>query len=104
MALTPIFTIEPNPHWVIIDNFSKLPAGAAIYTYRSLDPSVFKPAFQDAGGNIPYRQPIVGFGNGTMPPIFWEFDPNNPSDTYYIRVYDKENLPGSNAQFLWDFN
>lgn len=99
---SPVFTIEPNPHWVIIDNFSKLPNGAAIYTYRSLDPSVFKPAFQDAAGQIPYGQPIVGFGNGTMPPIFWEFDPNNPTDTYYIRVYDSADP--TTQQFLWDFN
>jgi len=102
MASTRIFTIEPNPHWVIIDNFSKLPNGAAIYTYRSLDPSTFKPAFQDSAGNIPYGQPIVGFGNGTMPPIFWEFDPNNPTDTYYIRVYDSADP--NTQQFLWDFN
>ena len=98
----PIFSIFPNPHWVIIDNFSKLPDGAAIYTYRSLDPSTFKPAFQDAAGTIPYGQPIVGFGNGTMPPIFWEFDPANPTDTYYIRVYDSDDVTTQN--FLWDFN
>jgi hypothetical protein len=99
---SPVFTIEPNPHWVIIDNFSKLPNGAAIYTYRTLDPSQFKPAFQDAAGQIPYGQPIVGFGNGTMPPIFWEFDPNNPNETYYIRVYDSADP--TTQQFLWDFN
>jgi hypothetical protein len=102
MALPRVFTIEPNPHWVIIDNFSKLPDGAAIYTYRSLDPSVFKPAFQDAAGTVPYGQPIVGFGNGTMPPIFWEFDPNFPEDTYYIRVYDSADP--TTQQFLWDFD
>jgi len=100
MAIT--FSIQPNPHWVIIDNFSKLPAGASIYTYRSLDPTTFKPAFQDAAGAIPYGQPIVGFGNGTMPPIFWEFDSNNPTDTYYIRVYDSDDP--QTQQFLWDFN
>jgi hypothetical protein len=82
-----VFTIEPNPHWVIIDNFSKLPNGAAIYTYRSLNPSQFKPAFQDAAGTIPYGQPIVGFGNGTMPPIFWELDDAAPEETYYIEVW-----------------
>jgi hypothetical protein len=102
MASPSVFTLAPNPHWVIIDNFSKLPNGAAIYTYRSLDPSQFKPAFQDAGGTIPYDQPITGFGNGTMPPIFWEFDPANPNETYYIRVYDSANTATQN--FLWDFN
>jgi hypothetical protein len=99
---TPIFTIEPNPHWVIIDNFSKLPNGAAIYTYRSLDPSTFKPAFEDPAGQIPFGQPIVGHDNGTMPPIYWEFDPDNPTDTYYIRVYDSSDPTTQN--FLWDFN
>jgi hypothetical protein len=100
--MTQVFTIEPNPHWVIIDNFSKLPNGAAIYTYRTLNPSEFKPAFQDAGGTIPYGQPITGFGNGTMPPIFWEFDDTAPDDTYYIRVYDKPMDQG--GVFLWDFD
>lgn len=104
MASTRVFTLQPNPHWVIIDNFSKLPNGAAIYTYRSLDPSTFKAAYQDAAATIPYGQPITGFGNGTMPPIYWEFDSANPDDTYYIRVYDKENVPGNNSQFLWDFD
>ncbi len=102
MALPIVYSIQPNPHWVIINNFSKLPDGAAIYTYRSLDPSTFKPAFVDAGGTVQYGQPITGFGNGTMPPIFWEFDPNNPTDTYYIRVYDSADPV--TQQFLWDFN
>lgn len=97
-----VFTIEPNPHWVIIDNFSKLPNGAAIYTYRSLNPTEFKPAFEDAGGTIPYGQPIVGFGNGTMPPIFWAFDDAFPEETYYIRVYDAP--IDQNGVFLWDFD
>lgn len=97
-----VFTLEPNPHWVIIDNFSKLPNGAAIYTYRTLNPTEFKPAFQDAGGTIPYGQPIVGFGNGTMPPIFWEFDDAAPEETYYIQVWSAPQDAG--GVFLWDFN
>src|ERR1700733_5192397 len=100
MAIT--YSIAPNPHWVIIDNFSKLPPGAAIYTYSSLPPNDFKPAFQDPAGMIPYSQPIVGFGNGTMPPIFWEFDSSNPGDLYYIRVYDSSDPLTQN--FLWDFD
>ncbi len=101
-VLSPIFTIEPNPHWVIIDNFSKLPPGAAIYTFRSLDPSQFKPAFQDAEGTVPFSPFIRGFQNGTFPPIYWEFDPNNPTDTYYIRVYTAP--VNENGVFLWDFD
>lgn len=99
MAIT--YSIAPNPHWVIIDNFSRLPNGAAIYTYSNLNPSQFKPAYVDASGTIPYGQPITGFGNGTMPAIFWKFDSDNPDDTYYIRVYDSANP--STQVFLWDF-
>ncbi len=98
-----VYTIEPNPHWVIIDNFSKLPNGAAIYTYSNKNPSVFKPAFEDDAGDTPYGEYIQGFGNGTMPPIFWEFDDAAPDEGYYIRVYDRpKDQPGAN--FLWDFN
>lgn len=98
-----VFTIEPNPRWVIIDNFSKLPNGAAIYTYSNKNPSVFKPAYQDSAGAVPYGEYIQGFGNGTMPPIFWEFDDAAPDEGYYIRVYDRPKTePGSN--FLWDFD
>ena len=96
------FTLQPNPHWVIIDNFSKLPNGAAIFTYRSLNKEEFKPAFEDAAGTIPYSQPIVGFQNGTMPPIFWEFDSLNPQETYYIQVFDSADP--QTRQFLWDFD
>lgn len=97
-----VFTLQPNPHWVIIDDFSKLPNGAAIYTYRSLNPTEFKPAFQDAGGTIPYGEFIQGFGNGTMPPIFWEFDDTTPEETYYIQVYSAPKDQG--GLLLWDFD
>lgn len=100
--MTITYSIAPNPHWVIIDNFSKLPDGAAIYTYSSLNPSQFKAAFQDSSGMTPYGQPITGFANGTIPPIFWAFDSANPSDTYYIRVYDSDDPNTQN--FLWDFD
>ena len=103
MASPPVFTIAPNPHWVVIDDFSKLPNGAVIYTYRSLDPSTFKAAFRDPAGMDPFTQPIMGFGNGTFPPIYWEFDPSNPNDTYYIQVWS--GVQGtSGAAMLWDFN
>ena len=101
MAIT--YSLAPNPHWVIIDDFSKLPAGAVIYTFSHLNPSVFKPAFQDAQGNFPYSQPIMGFGNGTFPPIFWAFDSSNPNDTYYIEVWS--GLKGVNGSVLiWPFD
>lgn len=102
MAIT--FGIAPNPHWVIIDNFSKLPVGAAIYTFSSLNPSQFKPAYQAPNINTPFTQPIVGFGNGTMPPIYWAFDDSSPDDLYYIEVWDKVIVPGGDAVQLWTYN
>lgn len=102
MAIT--YSLAPNPHWVVIDNFSQLPIGAAIYTFSSLNPSQFKPAYQDAGGTIPYGQPIVGFANGTFPPIFWKFDTAAPNDLYYIEVWNKVIVPGGDAVLLWTFS
>jgi hypothetical protein len=104
MAGTPVYTLAPNPHWVVIDNFSKLPAGAVIYTYSTLDPSTFKAAFQDPLGMLPYGQPINGLGNGTFPPIYWEFDPNNPNSTYYIEVWSAPQYPAGNGVLLWTFD
>lgn len=100
-----VFTLEPNPHWVIIDNFSKLPNGAAIYTYRTLNPTEFKPAFQDAAGTIPYGKYIPGNDNGTMPPIFWEFDDAAPAETYYIEVWSApKQEDGGTGVLLWTFD
>lgn len=97
-----IYNLGVLPHWVVIDNFSKLPPGAAIYTYSNLNPTQFKPAFQDPAGANPYSQPIVGFDNGTFPPIYWAFDSDNPSELYYIRVYSAP--IEDNGVFLWDIN
>lgn len=102
MAIT--YSLAPNPHWVVIDDFSKLPIGAAIYTYSSLNPSVFKPAYEDAGGTTPFGQPIVGFANGTFPPIFWKFDSSAPDDLYYIQVWSQVQDSSNTAVLLWDFN
>lgn len=102
MAIT--HSLAANPHWVVVDNFSNLPNGAVIYTYHSLNPSLYKPAFQDPGGTIPFTQPIAGLGNGTFPPIYWEFDDADPTDLYYIEVWDKVNNPGSGAVMLWNFS
>src|ERR1700693_1034393 len=105
MAIT--FGIAPNPHWVIIDNFSKLPPGAAIYTYDSANKSVEKPAYQTPNINTAASNPIVGFGNGTFPPIYWAFnDALTPPDLYYIQVWDKVKGPNNvnGAVMLWDFD
>jgi hypothetical protein len=89
---------------VIIDDFSKLPPGAAIYTYSSLPPYLEKPAYQDAAGQIPYTDPIVGKGNGTFDPIFWEFDSANPNDLYYIEVWSGVVGVDDGAVLLWTFD
>lgn len=92
--------LGPNPHWVVIDNFSKLPPGAVIYTYNFLNPTQYQPAFEDAAGTIPFPQPIPewGSGNGTFPPIYWLVD-----TPYYIQVWTgNKNADGS--VMLWDFS
>ncbi len=105
MAIT--FGIAPNPHWVVIDDFSKLPPGAAIYTFDSANKSIEKPAYQAPNINIPFTNPIVGFANGTFPAIYWKFDDSlDPPDLYYIQVWDKVKGPNNvnGAVMLWDFD
>ncbi len=98
MALPPV-ALSPNPHWVVIDNFSKLPPGAVIYTYNMLSLK-YQPAYVDAAGTIPYPQPIPewGSGNGTFPPIYWLTE-----SPYYIQVWTGAR-EANGSVMLWDFS
>jgi hypothetical protein len=53
---------------------------------------VNKPTYRDPAGENAYPNPIVFDMNGTNPPIYWEFDPDSPDDTYYIYVENAQGL------------
>lgn len=96
MAIT--YTLAPLPKWIIIDNQGTTAGGAKMYTYRSLDKVQPKAVYQDAGGTLPYTNPVLFDANGTQGPFYWKFDSDNPDETYYIRVTD------SDDNFLWDID
>lgn len=96
MAIT--YSLAPLPKWIIIDNQGTTAGGAKMYTYRSLNKVQEKAVFQDPGGTLPYTNPVLFDANGTQGPFYWEFDSDNPDETYYIRVTD------SDDNFLWDID
>lgn len=88
MATT--YSLAPIPKWVLINNEGTVAGGAKLYTYRSLNKIEQKPVFQDAGGTIPWTNPIIFDLNGVQGPFYWQVDSGDLSDTYYLEAYDSE--------------
>jgi hypothetical protein len=86
--MTISYLLAPNPKWYIADNYGRSLGGGSLYTYRSLNPTQFKPTFQDPAGHYPWTDPILFDANGSQGPIYWEVDSLNPDETYFIEVYD----------------
>lgn len=82
--------LAPIPKWVLINNNGTVAGGAKLYTYRSLNKIQPKTVYQDAGGTIPWTNPIVFDLNGTQGPFYWTVDSANLNDTYYIEAYDAQ--------------
>jgi len=94
--MTVTYSLAPEPIWVIINNQGTVAGGAKMYTRSSLDKTVDKPVFQDAGGTIPWTNPIIFDLNGTQGPFYWKFDTAAPDDLYYIFVNDAD------GNLIWD--
>jgi microcystin-dependent protein len=93
--MTVSYLLAPIPKWVLINNEGTVAGGATLYTYRSLNKTQEKIVYQDAGGTIPYTNPIVFDLNGTSGPFYWSVDSADLSDTYYLEAYD------SDGNLLW---
>jgi len=91
--MTTAYLLAPIPKWVLIDNEGGVAGGAKLYTYRSLNKTELKTVFQDAGGTIPWTNPIVFDLNGTQGPFYWSVDSDNLDDTYYLEAYDSSGNP-----------
>ncbi len=87
--------LAPIPKWVLINNEGTVAGGAKLYTYRSLNKIQQKIVYQDAGGTIPWTNPIIFDLNGVQGPFYWTVDSADLSDTYYLEAYD------SNDNLLW---
>ncbi len=82
--------LAPIPKWAMINNEGTLAGGAKLYTYRSLNKIQQKIVYQDAGGTIPYTNPIIFDANGVQGPFYWTVDSADLSDTYYLEAYDSD--------------
>ena len=89
------YLLAPIPKWVLINNEGTVAGGAKLYTYRSLNKIQQKIVYQDAGGTIPWTNPIIFDLNGVQGPFYWSVDSADLSDTYYLEAYD------SNDNLLW---
>ena len=86
--MTISYSLGANPKWYIADLVGRPLGGGSMETYRSLDKSQKKFVFQDPGGNFPWPDPLLFDENGSQGPIYWEIDSGDPTETYYIEVYD----------------
>jgi len=83
--MTISYTLQPIPDWYFPDLTGKPLAGGKMYAYSSLNPSQFKPVFQDPSGTNQWPNPIIFSENGTAGPFYWELDTDNPDDYILFR-------------------
>jgi len=95
---TTSFLLAPEPFWFIVNNAGEAAGGAKMYTRRSLNKVQDKAVFEDAGGTIPWTNPIIFDLNGVQGPFYWEIDSANPEETYYIFVNDAD------GNLIWDID
>lgn len=89
MAVTNL--LAPIPKWVVLNNQGTAAGGCKLYTYRSLNKIQQKIVYQDAGGTIPWTNPIIFDLNGVQGPFYWSVDSSSLDDTYYLEMYDSDN-------------
>lgn len=93
------FSIGAEPFWYIVNQAGTSAGGAKLYTRRALNHDEDKATYQSASTATPWENPIIFGLNGVAPgPIFWEFDPAQPDELYYIFVEDAE------GNQLWSMN
>ena len=88
--MTISYTLQPIPQWYFPNLLGVAAAGARMFTFSSLNPSQFKPVFQDPAGMLQYPNPVVFNANGTSGPFYWQLDSDNPDDLYFIRILDND--------------
>ncbi|MCF1193243.1 hypothetical protein LRR18_16760, partial [Mangrovimonas sp. AS39] len=96
MAIT--YSLAPEPFWYIVNNEGTAAGGAKMYTRSSLNFEQDKIVYQDAGGTIPWTNPIIFDLNGVQGPFYWEFNTALPDNLYYIFVTDADD------NLIWDIN
>src|SRR6266481_944971 len=103
--MTATFSLAPEPFWYIVNLDGEAAGGAYMYTKSSLNFEQDKIVYQDAGGTIPWTNPIIFDLNGVQGPFYWEFDSDFPDDLYFLEVWSaNKDDPNSGAVLLWTIN
>ena len=92
------FSLAPEPVWYLVNTDGTAAGGAFLKTMSNINPLIPKDTFRDPAGHVAWPNPIQFNMNGTNPPIYWEFDPADPTDTYYLEVTDAQGNPLWQAQ------
>jgi hypothetical protein len=99
MAIT--YSLGFNPIWYIADLVGKPLAGGFLATFSSLNHSQFQAVYEDPAGLLPWPYltiPNVGSlgiqfdENGQQGPFYFALDSTNPTNLYYLEVYDKNGV------------
>lgn len=89
--MTITHSLAPVPRWILINNEGTVAGGGKLFTRRSRNIDQDKIVYQDAGGTIPYTNPIVFDLNGVAPgPFYWTVDSADPGDTYFLLAEDAQ--------------
>jgi hypothetical protein len=94
--MTASYSLAPEPVWVLINLVGTVAGGGYLVTKRSLNKIEDKPTFVDPAGEEAWPNPTFFDLNGTHAPIYWEFDPAFPDETYFVQAYD------ANGALLWE--
>lgn len=96
------YSLAPNPKWYFADLTGKPLGSGYLAAFRTLNPSQMKLIFQDIGGLFPWPTNVIpnqgttlGIQmdeNGTLGPLYFEFDSTTPTETYFLEVYDKDGV------------
>jgi hypothetical protein len=86
------YSLAPMPKWYIADLTGRPLGAGRMYTYTSLDKTVEKFIYQDEAGTLPWPNPVLFDENGSQGPFYWLVDSADPTDEYYIEVYDSHGV------------
>ena len=84
--MTISYTLQPIPFWYFSDLTGKPLAGGQMFSYSSLNPTQFKPIFQDPAGVNEYPNPVIFDEGGTAGPFYFQLDSTNPDDLYFLQI------------------
>jgi len=98
---TTSYSLAPVPIWYIADMVGRPLGGGYLATFSNLNHQVVNPVFTDNTGLTPWPYvtiPNVGSlgilfnENGSQGPFYFKFDTANPTQLYYLEVYDSNGI------------